>query len=124
MIVSLPFYLKFPTITDERGKLTVLDGWQHIPFAVKRVFWIYGVPGGSTRGGHAHKLCQQVLVAMAGSARVTIRGQSYVIDDPAKGLYVGPGISITLDDFALGTVLLVLCSHLFAEEDYIKDVTT
>ena len=123
MIVSLPFSLKFPTAVDERGALTVIDGWKNIPFAVKRIFWIYGVPEGARRGGHAHKLCQQVIIAVAGSARVTIRGQEYMVEDPAKGLYIGPGISIALDRFAPGTVLVVLCSHLFAEEDYIKDVT-
>lgn len=123
MIITPPFYMNFPTKIDERGSLTVLDGWQQIPFAVKRLFWIYGVPEGAKRGGHAHELCQQVLIAVAGSARVTANGQEFTVDDPARGLYIPPGVSITLDRFFFGTVLLVLCSHIFAEEDYIKDVT-
>lgn len=122
-IVTPPFRLKFPTITDERGWLTVLDGWKDIPFAVKRIFWIYGVPDTARRGGHAHDLCQQVLIPVAGSLRVLAGGREFTLDNHAGGLYIPPGVQIDMDCFTPGTVLLVLCSHLFAEEDYIKDVT-
>lgn len=123
MITMLPFMLKFKTQVDERGNLTVIDGWKDIPLDVKRAFWIWNVPPGARRGGHAHKLCKQIIVAMAGSVQVMAGGQVFTLDEPGRGLYIPPGVSVTLDNFAPGTALLVLCSHLFAEEDYIKDVT-
>lgn len=120
MIITPSFPLKFKTHADERGRLTVLDGWQDIPFAVKRIFWIYGAPDGARRGGHAHDLCQQVLIPVAGSVRVKAGRHEFTLDDPAAGLYVPPGLQVDMDHFAPGTVLLVLCSHLFDEEDYVR----
>lgn len=115
-----PFTLKFKTQADPRGKLTVLDGWQDVPFAVKRVFWIYDVPDGAQRGGHAHDKCQQVLIPMAGSVRVLAGGRDFTLLDPALGLYIPPGVQIDMDRFAPGTVLLVLCSELYSDEDYVR----
>lgn len=120
-IITPPFPLKFKVHADARGKLIVLDGWQDIPFAVKRIFWIYDVPDGARRGGHAHDRCQQVLIPMAGSLRVLAGGREFTLNHQAGGLYIPPGVQIDMDRFTPGTVLLVLCSHLFAEEDYIHD---
>lgn len=119
-VITPPFWLKFKTLADSRGSLTVLDGWQSIPFAVKRVFWIYDVPDGAQRGGHAHDKCQQVLVALAGSVRVLAGGRWFVLDNQAQGLYIPAGVRIDMDEFTPGTVLLVLCSELYSEEDYAR----
>jgi dTDP-4-dehydrorhamnose 3,5-epimerase-like enzyme len=108
---------------DERGKLVVIEASRGVPFPIKRVFWIYDVPEGTGRGGHAHQFCQQLLVCVSGGCRVIADGDSFNLDDPSKSLYVPPGVYLDLEDWQPGTVLLVLCSHYYEEEDYAYQVS-
>ena len=92
---------------------------------MERVYWTYDVPSGESRGGHAHKECEEVIVAVSGSFDVTLDDgeirETYHLNHPYQGLYVGTGIWRTLEDFSSGAVCLVMASHLFEEEDYIRD---
>ena len=117
--------IDLPKIIDPRGNLTVAEQLREVPFNVERVYWTYDVPAGECRGGHAHKLCEEVIVAVSGSFDVTLDNgaerKTYHLNHPYQGLYVGTGIWRTLDDFSSGAVCLVIASHLFEEEDYIRD---
>ena len=117
--------IELPKIIDPRGNLTVAEQLREIPFNVERVYWTYDVPAGESRGGHAHRECEEVIVAVSGSFDVTLydgeERKTYHLNHPYQGLYVGTGIWRTLDDFSSGAVCLVIASHLFEEEDYIRD---
>ena len=93
-------------ITDRRGNLTVAEQLKDVPFEVKRAYWVYDVPGGESRGGHAHKQLYQLI---------------YLLNHPWEGLLITPGIWRTLDDFSTGAVCLCLASELYEPEDYIYD---
>ncbi len=112
-------------IADPRGNLTTVEGGQDVPFSVSRVYWTYDVPAGECRGGHAHRRCEEFIIATGGSFCVTLDNghekQSYLLNHPYQGLYVGPGIWRTLTDFSSGAVCLVLASDPFEEADYIRD---
>lgn len=112
-------------IVDPRGNLTVAEGCKDVPFDVKRVYWVYDVPAGESRGGHAHKRCKEFLIALSGSFHVTLdNGQektSILLNHPYQGLFVDTDTWRTLDDFSSGAVCLVLASEPFDEEDYIRD---
>lgn len=117
--------INFPKIIDPRGNLTVAEQKEHVPFDIQRVYWTYDVPSGESRGGHAHRECEEVIIAVSGSFDVTLdfgdHRQTYHLNHPYQGLYVGTGIWRTLDDFSSGAVCLVLASQLFEEEDYIRE---
>ena len=111
---------------DPRGNLTVVEQRRNVPFEVKRVYWVYDVPSGEWRGGHAHKQCKEFIVAVSGSFDVTLdngRGIKNTIhlNHPYQGLIVDTNIWRTLEDFSSGAVCLVLASELFEEEDYIRE---
>ena len=111
--------------SDRKGNLTVVENNKEIPFEVKRTYYLYDVPGGESRGGHAHKELSQLIIAASGSFTVTLDdGQvkrTFTLNRPYQGLYVVPGIWRTLDDFSSGAVCLVLASHGYDEADYIRD---
>lgn len=117
--------IDLPKIFDPRGNLTVAEGGLNLPFDVSRVYWVYDVPAGESRGGHAHKRCLEFIVAVSGSFHVTLDNgserQTYLLNHPYQGLLVETGVWRTLDDFSSGSVCLVLASELFEEEDYIRD---
>ena len=117
--------IDLPKIIDPRGNLTVAEQLREVPFNVERVYWTYDVPAGESRGGHAHRECEEVIVAVSGSFDVTLDNgkerKIYHLNHPYQGLYVGTGIWRTLDDFSSGAVCLVIASHLFEEEYYIRD---
>jgi hypothetical protein len=117
--------INLPKIIDPRGNLTVAEQSRQIPFNIERVYWTYDVPSGECRGGHAHKTCEEVIIAVSGSFDVILDDgasrSTYHLNHPYQGLYVGKGIWRTLEDFSSGAVCLVLASHLFEEEDYIRD---
>lgn len=111
--------------SDRKGNLTVVENGDTFPFNVKRVYYLYDVPGGESRGSHAHKDLSQLIVAASGSFRVTLDDgkyrRSFFLNRPYQGLYVKPGIWRDLDDFSSGAVCMVLASEIYMGEDYIRD---
>lgn len=117
--------IELPKITDPRGNLTVAEGLRNVPFDIKRAYWVYDVPGGESRGGHAHKKLRQLIIALSGSFHVTLDNgterETVLLNHPYQGLVVETNTWRTLDDFSSGAVCLVLASEYFEEEDYIYD---
>ena len=117
--------IDFPKITDPRGNLTVAQAHTDVPFAVKRAYWVYDVPAGECRGGHAHKLCKEVLIALSGSFHVTVDNgeeqKTVLLNHPYQGLLIDTDVWRTLDDFSSGAVCFVLASEPFDEDDYIRE---
>ena len=109
----------------EKGNMTVVENSFTVPFDIQRTYYLYDIPGGESRGGHAHKELRQLIVAASGSFTVTLDDgkvrRSFVLNRPYQGLLVVPGIWRTLDDFSSGAVCLVLASHIYDEHDYIRD---
>jgi hypothetical protein len=114
-----------PKITDPRGNLTFVEGGAHVPFDIQRVYYLYDVPGGAERGGHAHKGLRQLIIAMTGSFDVLLddgRDKRRVhLNRAFSGLYVCPLIWRELDNFSSGSVCLVLASNRYDESDYFRD---
>lgn len=110
---------------DRRGNLTVVENGITLSFDVKRVYYLYDIPGGEGRGAHAHKELEQLIVAASGSFTVTLDdGQckrSFMLNRPYQGLYVKPGLWRDLVDFSSGAVVMVLASEVYQKEDYIRD---
>lgn len=117
--------IELPKIIDPRGNLTVAESMKNVPFDIKRVYWVYDVPGGEHRGGHAHKQCKELLVAVSGSFTVTLddgkEKYKYLLNHPYQGLFIDTNTWRTLDDFSSGAVCLVIASEKFEEEDYIRE---
>lgn len=118
--------ISLPRITDPRGNLTMAEPEGAIPFPIRRVYWIYDVPAGESRGGHAHKRCKQIIIAVSGSFDVTLSDaqghrETYHLRHPYQGLLVETGVWRTLDDFSAGAVCLVLASEPYDESDYWYD---
>lgn len=111
--------------TDRKGNLSVVENGKDVPFDVNRIYYLYDVPSGESRGGHAHKALYQFIVAASGSFAVTLDDgkdkRTFMLNRPYQGLLVVPGIWRTLDDFSTGSVCLVLASEKYDEEDYIRD---
>ena len=110
---------------DRRGNLTVIENGITLPFDVKRVYYLYDVPGGEGRGAHAHKNLEQLIVAASGSFTVTLDDgkckRSFFLNRPYLGLYVKPGLWRDLQDFSSGAICMVLASDIYKQEDYIRD---
>ena len=117
--------LEFPKIKDHRGNLTFMEGGRHVPFDIKRVYFLYDVPGGETRAGHAHRELTSVIIAINGSFDVLIDDgnakKSYRLSRANEGLLVCPGIWRELNNFTSGSECLVLASELYAESDYFRE---
>jgi dTDP-4-dehydrorhamnose 3,5-epimerase-like enzyme len=117
--------INLPRILDERGNLSVAEQLVHVPFEIKRVYWLYDVPGGESRGSHAHKTLSQLIIAASGSFRVTLddgrERRSFFLNRPYQGLLVHPGLWRDLEDFSSGSVCMVLASEVYKEEDYIRE---
>ncbi len=111
--------------SDRKGNLSVVENGDAIPFDVKRVYYLYDVPGGESRGAHAHKKLKQLIIAVSGSFTVTLDDgkvrRSFTLNRPYQGLLVTPGIWRELDDFSSGSICLVLASEKYDEDDYIRD---
>lgn len=109
----------------EKGNITVVENGTTVPFDVKRTYYLYDVPGGESRGGHAHKELSQLIIAASGSFNVTLDDgnvkRTFMLNRPYQALLVIPGIWRELDDFSSGSVCLVLASHIYDEHDYIRD---
>lgn len=117
--------IDLPSIRDTRGNLSFAENLSQIPFEIKRAYWLYDVPGGESRGSHAHKALQQFIIAASGSFRITLddgkEKQSFFLNKPYQGLYVPPGLWRDLDEFSSGSVCMVLASELYDADDYIRD---
>jgi hypothetical protein len=117
--------IDLPKITDPRGNLTFAEAQLMVPFEIKRAYWVYDVPGGESRGGHAHKQLRQLVVALSGSFHVTLDNgferKTVLLNHPWQGLLIDTNIWRTLDDFSSGGVCLVLASDHYDEDDYIYD---
>ena len=117
--------IDLPRITDPRGNLTFAEAMSLVPFDIKRAYWVYDVPGGESRGGHAHKKLRQMVIALSGSFHVTLDNgferKSVLLNHPWQGLLIETDIWRTLDDFSSGGVCLVLASEHYDEDDYIYD---
>lgn len=117
--------IRLPQIHDARGDLTFVEGMQHIPFNIARVYYLYNVPAEAERGGHAHKDLEQVIFALSGSFRIKVSDgittQEYWLSDPSRGIYISRLIWREMDSFSEGAVCMVLASHRYDEEDYYRD---
>lgn len=107
------------------GNLTSITNSQEVPFDVKRIYYLYDVPGGNSRGGHAHKNLYQIMIALSGSFTVTIDDghlkRSFLLNQPYQGLLIPPGLWRDLDNFSSGSICMVLASELYDEEDYFRN---
>jgi hypothetical protein len=117
--------INLPKISDPNGNLTFIEAFNHIPFDIKRVFYMYDIPGGAYRGAHAHKELHQFIVAMSGSFDVELdngdRKERFHLNRSYFGLYVPPMTWGFLDNFSSGVVCMVLASDKYDETDYIRD---
>ncbi len=118
-------FIELPKIQDVRGNLTFVEGTRHVPFEFKRVYYLYDVPGGSDRGGHAHRTLNQFIISMSGSFDVVLndgdRSRRYHLNRSYYGLYICPMMWRTIDNFSSNAVCMVLASSFFDETDYIRD---
>lgn len=117
---------EFSKISDPRGNLSFIEEGCHVPFVIKRVFYIYDVPGGQTRGGHAHRENQTVLIAVSGSFDLHLTDGTDELIIPMnrsnKGVLIPPGVWDSMHNFTTGSICLALCSHHYEESDYIRDL--
>ena len=115
--------IELPRIMDPRGNLTVAEQLKNVPFEIHRVYWTYDIPSGEPRGGHAHKQCRELIIAVSGSFTVPLtNGQShrpYLLNHAFQALLVEAGVWRTLEDFSSGAVCLVLAEDYIDEDDYI-----
>jgi len=125
MAVSSCKIISLPKIVDARGNITFIEGDRHIPFGVKRVYYLYDVPSGEVRGGHAHRTLRQLLISTSGSFDVIVDDgktrEKFHLNRPYFGLFLPPMTWRELENFSSGSVCLVLASDFFDEEDYIRD---
>ena len=117
--------IKLPKINNELGSITSINNNSDISFSTKRCYYLYDVPGGSSRGGHAHKNLHQLIIAASGSFDIIINDGSNEkrmhLNQPYIGLYLPPGLWRELDNFSSGSICLVLASETYSEEDYLRD---
>ena len=117
--------IDLPKIADQRGNLTFVEGGHHIPFDIARVYYLYDVPGGAERGGHAHRELNQLIVAMSGSFDVVLddglEKRRIHLNRSYQGLLVVPMLWRELDNFSSGSVCMVLASNKYDETDYYRE---
>ena len=116
--------IDLPKVEDPRGNLSFIESGRHVNFDIKRIYYLYDIPGGSHRGGHAHKSLHQLLIAMSGSFDILLHDGNtqfkYHMSRPNFGLYIPPMIWREIDNFSGGSVCLVLASECFSEDDYYR----
>ena len=118
--------IQFPKIIDERGNLTFLQNKDQVPFDINRVFWIYDVPGGESRGGHASRSLDEVVIAVSGSFDIVVTDKSgkqsrYCLNRSYFGLFIPKGTWRHIENFSTNAVSVHVCSDVFDESDYIRD---
>jgi len=118
-------FIELPIVHDPRGNLTFVESGRHIPFEIKRVYYLYDVPGGAMRAGHGHRKLEQLVIAMSGSFDVVLedghRQRRYHMNRSFYGLYVSPMMWREIDNFSSGSVCMVLASEVYDEADYYRD---
>ncbi len=116
--------IELPKIHNRAGNITPIHGLENLPFEIKRVFYLYDIPGGEDRGAHAHKECHQFLVAASGAFEVVLddgkNKRTVSLNRPYFGLHIPPGIWAAEQGFSSGSICLVLASHTYDEKDYIR----
>lgn len=124
MNIDLCRFIDLPKIQDHRGNLTFIEQGRQVPFHFERAYYLYDVPGGSSRGGHAHRELEQLIIAVSGSFNVTLDDgkcrRVVTLNRPYQGLYICPLIWRELDNFSSGSVCLVLASRYYDEADYYR----
>lgn len=117
--------IDFPKIADPRGNLTFIEGGRHIPFEIRRIFYLYDVPGGESRAGHANRLLEQVIIAASGSFDVVLDDGTerarFSLNRSYYGLYVPGMLWREIENFSSGSVCVVLASDFYDEQDYYRD---
>jgi hypothetical protein len=117
--------VQFPKVADVRGNLTFVEGDRHVPFAIRRAYWIYAVPGGEKRGGHAYRTLHETIIALSGSFEVHLddgsRRSTHLLSRGYVGLHVPNMIWRQLESFSTNAVCLILASAAYDAEDYIRD---
>lgn len=117
--------IELPKISDPRGNLTFIEGAKHIPFEIKRIYYLYDVPGGAHRAGHAHKTLHQVLVALSGSFDITLNDgfaqRKFHLNRSYQGLYIPAMVWRDIDNFSSGAVCLALASTFYDESEYYRE---
>lgn len=117
--------INLPKIEDPRGNLSFIEEESHVPFKIERTYWIYDVPGGQIRGGHAFKKQREFIIALSGSFDVKVEDgkdqKIYSLNRSYYGLYLPPGIWRQMENFSTNSLAMVLSSCLFSEDDYIRD---
>ncbi|MBJ7296514.1 MAG: WxcM-like domain-containing protein [Dolichospermum sp.] len=117
--------IELPKIKDPRGNLTFIESGKHIPFDIQRVYYLYDVPGGAERGGHAHRELHQLIIAMSGSFDILLddgyEKKQFNLNRSYYGLYICPMIWRSIDNFSSGSVCMVLASNLYDEADYYRN---
>ncbi len=125
MVIEDCRIVKLPRITDPRGNLTFIDGGSHVPFNIGRVYYVYDVPGGVERGGHAHRNLQQLIIPISGNFDVVLDNgackRKFHLNCASYGLYISQMIWIELDNFSSGSVCLCLASTPYDEADYFRE---
>ena len=120
--------IELPQVKDHRGNLSFIETGRHVPFEIRRVYYLYDVPGGAERGGHAHRQLEAFIIAMSGSFDVVLDDggaqKRFHLNRSYFGLYVSPMVWRELDNFSSGSVSLVLASDFYDEADYIRDYDT
>lgn len=117
--------IELPRINNRAGNITPVTNQENVPFDVKRIFYIYDIPGGEDRGAHAHRECHQFLVAASGSFEIEmddgVNKRTVTLNRPYYGLHIPPGIWAAEKGFSSGAICLVLASHKYDEKDYLRD---
>lgn len=121
-------FISLPKILDNRGNLSFVEELSHVPFKIKRTYWIYDVPGGETRGGHSYKTNQELIIALSGSFTVVTndgtKEEQFVLNRSYVGLYVPKGVWRHMENFSTNSCALVLASEVYDEGDYERDFST
>lgn len=125
MNLCKPQLIQLPKFLDERGNLSFVEQFRHIPFEIKRTYWLYDVPGGECRGGHAYKENQELIIALSGSFDVLLDNgnekKTYHLNRSYYGLYVPKGLWREMENFSTNSLALVLSSTKYSEDDYVYD---
>lgn len=125
MDINKPHIIELPKVLDRRGNLSFVEESKHIPFKIERSYWIYDVPGGEVRGGHAYKENQEFIIALSGSFDVTldngIEKERYSLNRSYYGLYIPKGMWRQMDNFSTNSLALILASTKYNVSDYIYD---